>query len=331
MSKKAAAMATRYSINLHDTLSVEKQISNGKENPFFVVVKNTPFLIVVSSKEGDDFRKIKISANLLYDCEPTREVQLIRSSPLEYVSHLSANGEEITIEARIHVLTSQHEDSLFRVCVKFGEKELTTEPLKVISKADTTRKSKDKTETNGADKKKRSASDAFGDVLSRMEQEQKEQRKLIDTLCKQNEELMVLIQTRTPPPVCTAPLNFEEAFASFINSYGGLEPCERPQKMRALRQLIPAQQRSIVAGLMRTLAGNEDLTEDCISAELPDLLGSRPLSPSHANNELTTGYWHHIDTLSPTTVCVPSSPDLGDLGNVEKDALLYDVLDFLNV
>jgi len=122
-----------------------------------------------------------------------------------------------------------------------------------------------------------------------MEQEQREQRRLIESLCKQNEELLALIQNRNPPQIiCNSPLNFEEAFSSFIDSYGSLEPRERPQKVRALRQLIPLPQRSMVTGLMRTLVGNE--CEDFINAELPDTLDSQPLSPTHANNELTNGF-----------------------------------------
>jgi len=150
-------------------------------------------------------------ACLLYDCEPRREVTLLRSSPLETVTHLSSNGEEVTIETRIHVLTSQHEDSLFRICVKYQDVEIVSDAVKVISKADTVKKAKDKTQstsstnTSTANKKKRSASEAFGDTLYRIEQQQKEQQKVIDMLYQQNVLLMNQLNSQTPPASPTEP------------------------------------------------------------------------------------------------------------------------------
>lgn len=167
-----------------------------------------------------------------------------------------------------------------------------------------------------------------------MENEQKEQRKLIDSLCKQNEQLMALIQAGALPqaPLCNTPQNFEAAFATFVNSYNSLEPCERPRKVRAIRQMVPEKQRSMVYNLVKSLVYEEPLSDECVSSDLsPELLDSQPLSPQAlgAQTELSNGYWHHISTS--TAVCVPSSPDLGDMGNLEKDAVISDIFDFLNV
>jgi len=168
-----------------------------------------------------NFKQGTLTASLLYDCEPRREVTLLRSSPIETVIHLSSNGEEVTVEVRIHVLTSQHEDSLFRICVKYQEEEIISEPLKVISKADTVRKSKDKspcspsstTSQTTTNKKKRNATDAFGDTLYRIEQQQKEQQKIIDILYQQNALLVSQLkpQTQQPTPPASPPPLVQEA------------------------------------------------------------------------------------------------------------------------
>jgi hypothetical protein len=255
-------------------LSQETCRNNGKELiTHFVVVKNTPFLINISSKDpAVNFKKIKITASLIYDCEPRREVSLLKSSPLEYVTHLSSNGELITIEARLHVLTSQYENSHFRVVLKFNDEELLTEPLKVISKADNL-KNKDKNSKSSSNKKKRNASDAFGDTLQRIEQQQQEQKSLIDMLYQQNQLLMSQLQAPPSPshsvpsspvhpsssshsvPSVPSPelpisspsssdsveLNQERdlhtcisALRSFLNCYKSIGPIDRPNKVRLL-------------------------------------------------------------------------------------------------
>jgi hypothetical protein len=283
---RASSSPNRYSIALHDTLSQETH-RNGKDlTTHFVVVKNTPFLINISSKDPTvNFRKTKITATLAYDCEPRREVTLIRSSPLEYVTHLSSNGELITIEARIHVLTSQNENSLFRVCLKFNDEDLVTEPLKVISKADNLKKSS-KDKSSPVNKKKRTSSDAFGDTLQRIEQQQQEQKNLIDMLYQQNQLLMTQLQqqqstpTSAPPspqhsssqtsipspqlPISSPPSDDTDALSTehnlhectsalqrFLNYYKNLSSDERPRKIRVLTQLVSSVDRDTMTCFAR--------------------------------------------------------------------------------
>jgi len=166
-----------------------------------------------------------------------------------------------------------------------------------------------------------------------VEFEQKEQRKLIDSLYKQNEELLALLQSKTlATPACTKPQNFEEAFASFVNSYETIDPCERPRKIRNLRQLLPNTQRSMVMELVSALVGHVDpISAECMTEVLPEALDAQPLSPGTLStaSELSNGYWPHLCT--PIAVCVPSSPDLGDLGDISKDEVNSDLFDFLNL
>lgn len=304
------SITSRYSVALHDTLTQETH-RNGKElSTHYVVVKNTPFLVNISGKEPTNFRKTKITASLAYDCEPRREVTLIRSSPLEYVTHLSSNGELITIEARIHVLTSQNENSLFRVCIKLNDDELITEPLKVISKADNIKKPKDKQACTAA-KKKRSSDDAFGDTLQRIEQQQQEQKNLIDMLYQQNQLLMTQIQNShtcsvpsspqhsVPSPISvpspqhpsSAPSsddtfalstesNIHEctrAFRHFLHCYKNISCEERPSKVRLLSDLASPDDQDTLTCFMKNLLDAQ--TADALSfSSMDSLFDSRTLT-----------------------------------------------------
>eukprot|EP00026_Physarum_polycephalum_P005550 Phypoly_transcript_05585.p1 GENE.Phypoly_transcript_05585~~Phypoly_transcript_05585.p1 ORF type:complete len:355 (-),score=80.24 Phypoly_transcript_05585:775-1839(-) len=308
------ASTNRYCINLHDTLSQETTRNNGKDLiTHFVVVKNTPFLINISSKDSSvNFRKTKITATLIYDCEPRREVSLLRSSPLEYVTHLSSNGELITIEARIHVLTSQNENSLFRVNLKFNDEELLSEPLKVISKADNLKKPSQKS-TNNSNKKKRNASDAFGfgDTLQRIEQQQQEQKNLIDMLYQQNQLLMTQLQAPPSPqhsvpstPQHSSPspspsfhsvpspelpisspsstdssdLSSERDFhtcvsalRTFLNCYKSYTATDRPHKVRLLNDSLSTEQQDALSCLTTNVLQVQNSTGDSLALPSMDM------------------------------------------------------------
>jgi len=85
-----------------------------------VVVKNTPFFVRigflqtgVGSDFKIDFRKLTLEAQLLYDCGEEKEVDFIKELPLEYITTFSESGDQIILEVKIKVLTSQLEDMLF--------------------------------------------------------------------------------------------------------------------------------------------------------------------------------------------------------------------------
>lgn len=328
------ASTNRYCINLHDTLSQETTRNNGKDViTHFVVVKNTPFLINISTKDSSiNFRKTKITASLIYDCEPRREVSLLRSSPLEYVTHLSSNGELITIEARIHVLTSQNENSLFRVNLKFNDEELATEPLKVISKADNLKKPSQKSNNNNnnTNKKKRNASDAFGDTLQRIEQQQQEQKSLIDMLYQQNQLLMTQLQAPPSPQhsVPSTPLHhsssihsvpspelpisspsstdsadlFSErefhscvsALRTFLNCYKSYTAMDRPHKVRLLNDSLSPDQQDALSCFTTNALQAQNCTGDSLALPTIDMF-SDDVSFEHFSGlsslDHDEGYW----------------------------------------
>jgi hypothetical protein len=98
----------------------------------------------VEVQSNVDLSKCHLEAKLLYDFDREEdqriEVAFVKSEPLEYKVTLLDGGTKASVELRIKVLTSQHEDMLFRVRLT-GIDPLTgisfetyTQPIKVISK-----------------------------------------------------------------------------------------------------------------------------------------------------------------------------------------------------
>lgn len=178
-----------------------------------VVVKNQPFLVQVgmssnSSLEAQafDFKKASLEARLLYDCDQLKEVDFVKLKPLEYKCHASDfdRGDQITVELKLKVLSSQLEDMFFRIrftalhpVTKQPVPSLTvvSEPIKVVSKPDQVRKKKSSssvssqppptTSQNSAptpsavEKRKRTAEEMVVECLSRIENKFMQQKALI--------------------------------------------------------------------------------------------------------------------------------------------------------
>eukprot|EP01133_Synstelium_polycarpum_P012985 gene12985-15271_t len=122
-----------YNVQLQDT----NHCDDGSED---VVVKNTPFLIVVTPSSPTAqtlFTKDDVQVQLVYDSS-TDAVTFLKTKPLEYNVYIK--DRSMTIETRLHVLSSKHENNLFRVSVQFGSHTIVTDSIKCVSKLDKKRK-----------------------------------------------------------------------------------------------------------------------------------------------------------------------------------------------
>ncbi|KAL7717769.1 Transcriptional regulator cudA [Entamoeba marina] len=122
----------------------ERQLLDGSTKTVGVVVKQSSFLVVIVSHTVslDD---CSVDCSLLYDNATLSQVHFINQKPITFSSQISGNNS-MNVELRILVLSSQHEDMLFRVKFELYNKlkeKITTlysEPLRVISKADSGKK-----------------------------------------------------------------------------------------------------------------------------------------------------------------------------------------------
>ncbi len=203
-----------------NSLTVEKISKNGIQRAVHVVVKNQPFLLqigIVNNNNLLDFSKAPVEARLLYDCDNFKEVDFVKLKPLEYKCHSNERGDQVTVELRLKVLSSQLEDMFFRIklialdpTTKQRIESIITisDPIKVVSKPDSIRKKKTPTpsvpstpvsahnflppsNTNtthaNTNPKKPEHSDAVNEILSKIESTCVMQQQLLAQLYNQVE------------------------------------------------------------------------------------------------------------------------------------------------
>jgi len=166
----------------------EKCQSNGIVELVNVVVKGSPFTFQVGltgyvrANRVFNFNHITIQTKLVYDGDEDKEVDFVKTKPLESKPKISPSGEYAYLELRIQVLSSQHEDSFFRIKVialdpvtgrEFDPPiNVVSNPIKVISKP-------------GQQKQKRklnSVNDVLLEAVRRVETQQDDQQKKISKL-----------------------------------------------------------------------------------------------------------------------------------------------------
>lgn len=102
------------SIIRQTSLLEETILKNDVTKVIHNVVKNSPFTITIAAAQPFDFANAQITAKLLYDTDDVdKEVPYLERRPLEYFSRPREN--ELVMEFRIHVLSSYHEGSLFKI------------------------------------------------------------------------------------------------------------------------------------------------------------------------------------------------------------------------
>jgi len=181
---------------------------NGVTKQVRVVVKNLVFNMEVSSSV--DLTKCNLEARLLYDfdreedAKTALEVSYVKNEPLEYKVSLTDGGYKASVELRIKVLTSQHEDMLFRVRLSavdplsgttFG---VISQPIKVISKLTQLKgKSSNNLKEVSPSIKKRTTNDMIATTLTDIHRQLQEQNKYIHIIVH---KLFSDSITQQPPP-----------------------------------------------------------------------------------------------------------------------------------
>jgi len=216
------------------------------------VVKNQPFLLQLGSAVVD-FNHQAVEARLIYDCESFKEVDYVKLKPLEYKCAVNdQRADQVTVEMKIKVLTSQLEDMFFRIkflLVDPSTKKaienafVITEPIKVVSKPEQVKKKAvSKVKAEGQTKKaKKPSNDTLVETLSRIENTCQEQRELLSKLYQQqssSEDAVITNSKRKLSDVESVkkeehkPHDFETAFLKFVEAYNKLGQDEKPEKIR---------------------------------------------------------------------------------------------------
>eukprot|EP01092_Planopodium_desertum_P012854 TRINITY_DN6095_c0_g1_i1.p1 TRINITY_DN6095_c0_g1~~TRINITY_DN6095_c0_g1_i1.p1 ORF type:complete len:317 (-),score=17.24 TRINITY_DN6095_c0_g1_i1:212-1162(-) len=244
--------------------ATEKFAKNGTTKNVNLVVKKVPFTIIIGSKGSTvDFNVSHIAAMLIYDHPDRKEVDFVKTAPIEYETDIAKDGKKVTILMKILVLSSQLEGSFF--LLKFHAKDsfnpaapslsVMSEPIRVVSKP-----SQLKVKEKRKRQPRNTQSKVFEEMLSRMEKTQREQQKLLESVIQSQQNQSLLIQSallgahsfaaptetstgidplsisslektlETPLP--PSPPTFEESFQTFLESYIATPASERPEKIR---------------------------------------------------------------------------------------------------
>jgi hypothetical protein len=195
---------------LKQTSSSQERISiNGLQKSVHVVVKNAPFLVQIAltsqhfHNQMIDLNDFTFDATLLYDSDgPTEKlVDYVKIKPVDHKPTVNETGDQVTIELRIKVLTSQHENSFFRVKISLLDPNTGmpyqpplvcySDPVKVISKPEQVKKkpstTANVTATTAPASKKRTVNDLLLETISRIEEQQREHQLMIEKLLRASE------------------------------------------------------------------------------------------------------------------------------------------------
>jgi hypothetical protein len=211
-------------ISRHNTLEQEKIYQNGTQKQVHAVIKNLPFDIELSSRDLAhlNFHTHTIEARLLYDDEEEKEVHFVKVPPIEYNCQVNKAGDRAIVSTKLSVLSSQHEDMLFRIkFVAMGSgRQVISEAIKVVSKPAQLKKNRARPRA-----KKRTLNDSVLDSLGRIEGQQLVQKKMLDSLMQTLTSLMTTAspspakKVKVGPPSKKASELFEEHLVGLIGAY----------------------------------------------------------------------------------------------------------------
>eukprot|EP00005_Dracoamoeba_jomungandri_P002025 CAMPEP_0174250296 /NCGR_PEP_ID=MMETSP0439-20130205/512_1 /TAXON_ID=0 /ORGANISM="Stereomyxa ramosa, Strain Chinc5" /LENGTH=355 /DNA_ID=CAMNT_0015330323 /DNA_START=40 /DNA_END=1107 /DNA_ORIENTATION=- len=223
---------------LSQTSLAEETISkNGVTVPYHVVVKNAPFQVVIGlssyvDQYGSpiDFNCTAVDISLVYDCNPIKEVAFIRAKPLTYKPVIQEGGKQLTLQCRLKVLTSQHEDMFFRVRVR-GLKPLTQQPfnppLELVSKPYKVISKPEQLQNRRKRKKKRTQNDILSESVAKLEKQ----------VASHNQVLQHLISAATMDCNGSFNLNINPAILSdLLNNSHSLPPPNKRQRIEPTPQ-----------------------------------------------------------------------------------------------
>jgi len=254
---------SQFNIEKQESLVTEKFSKNGRLMDLHLVAKNVGFNIHLVA--SFDMNRCPPTAKLVYDWDEEmgedKEVEQLKTPPLEIIAHVDRSGRKANVEAKISVLSSQHERAFFRI--KFhitdptnGEQLVDySQPIKVIAKRNQIRKMLEKKLQSQvknenatvatpvgmvnlaqlAPKRERPIQDAILESLHRIEEQQSEQYRFIQQIADKALGNKDETSPQLSPPIPDSnDSQFENAFRNLVTYFEKVTPEERPNKMRKL-------------------------------------------------------------------------------------------------
>lgn len=279
MAQRSLVAASRHLINIvKQTSPFEERVTrNGIQRDIHVVIKNSPFIVQIAVAKNCeiDLNHVAFEAALLYDTEGDKGVDFVKVKPIEYKCVPSESGDQVAIELRIKVLTSQHEDMFFKVSIQGQDPvskqdipnlRVITAPIKVISKPEQLKK---RQPPPAAASKKRTVNDMVVEAVTRIEKQQSEQMAIMEKLLEINDPSKRL-RTDMGAAAWEFPLrqikdtecnDFETSFVQLLKSFAATDPNHRAEKVRRIARTLSVTDNECFSELVDMLA-SEGLGHD---------------------------------------------------------------------
>lgn len=254
----------------------ERITINGVQKRVNVVVKKSPFQLLVGFRLGVnsplDFNNYTYDAVLLYDTHESKPVDYVKDKPVDIRTQVSESGEELNVELKVKVLTSQHENSLFRIKIIILDPNtglpihpywhIITAPVKVISKPELSKRKKTSATEPTVRPTKRKANDMVAEAVARLAEQQRQQQEAIHRFMKLNTSPVVAnspeqtknFECPSKYPECQAEENIESVFYDFFNIYLRLSPQDKAMKIRKVVRSSTTREREDIQDMLGTFA-----------------------------------------------------------------------------
>jgi len=232
------------------TISKEEQSIHGVTKTVHVVVKSSPFHVVLEAPNYPiNFSAMAFKGTLVYDCEEFKPVPS-EEIPLVYTYRPFCNNTKLELEFKIKVLTSHREHKLFKIRIQAIDPStkkdirdclIVTPPIKVLSKP---------LKQTGPATKKRAVPDKMADYIPRLEDQLQKQARLLEGISQR-------LPHKEIPDV-----PFEESFKSTLATFRLLSP---DRKARIVRD---GANRAALEEMFDLLSGEGSLGAHCNTAPL---------------------------------------------------------------
>jgi hypothetical protein len=255
-----------------------------------------------------NLHEVKLYARLYYDNDYVQDfselkpVDFVTQEPLKYRTFVSDQGDKATVELRIFVLSSQHEDSLFRVKIGLVDLpsnttyEITSAPIKCLSKPSLVNKKPKiggrKVASNPKEKQVATPSTNFEEsgssdsspvfpsmrsvaspnndpvlsALARLEQQQRDQQKMIERLVTERQQPAAWTLPVTLPDVDAN--DFEMQFQKLLAIFNKMSAESRAAKMRKVIVACDSNAAEFVNCLSETTAWSCDFLDPTHKSDL---------------------------------------------------------------
>jgi len=266
----------------------ESLSKNNVQKEVHFIVKRTPFSVklALSSDSPLTFTNTPLECFLQYDSDSKKEVEAPNTKPLEWVVRPTSSGRAATVEFRINVLTTQHQNNLFVILIRLAKSshvlEVTTKPIKSVSKPEQVRRrvslhqAEEPTSVaaqsaviGACSSKKRARSEELLESLAIIQHKQQQQTEMLALLLANQTK----VQMQTPfvtsfvPPCTPAPAlpSFEVALQNLIDVYSQEAESTRPAKLRKVAQSLTPQKRTLLNDICQVM------NEDTVMEDAPNL------------------------------------------------------------